>query len=284
MTGPVTSPRYDLPPLARLETNWAPPWLISRLIQHGPHHYERGQPMDDSHVIGSTSGAVWMAVADGVGSEPRSRFGSAAACAGLEAHLARKFSEGAQPTRTMMVDAFDAAIAAIAQRADLEKQPSLTYATTLAAVVIKDDILIGGCLGDSSLLVLTQHQDETGAPAFRITPLCSAPQPPTGSYALPNPQWRSLIATSEVNASHVVGVILATDGANNFFIDNDTGAFNAVWCEHIEDQIKTLQPRTYVNFAAHFINLMPPENSDDRTLLIAYRAPADCAPPAPKSK
>lgn len=276
--------RYDLPPLARLETNWAPPWLISRLVQHGPHHYDRGEPMDDSHVIGGTSGTVWMAVADGVGSEPFSRFGSAAACAGLESYLGRRISEGAELSRTLMAEAFKAAVAAIEDRAGRENQPSVTYATTLAAVAFKGDVLIGGCLGDSSVLVLTRHQDDTGTPVMRLTPLCSAPQAPRGTYALPNPQWPSLIATAQVNACHVVGIILATDGANNFFLDKSTGLFSAEWSELIEGQIRALQPRTYVNFAAQFINLMPPENSDDRTLLIAYRAPEDCAPPASKSR
>jgi hypothetical protein len=278
--------RYDLAPLARLETNWCPPWLIARVAQHGPCHYGNGAPMDDSHIIGGTSGAFWMAAADGVGSQEKSRHGSRAACLALDAYLGRKLSEGAAPSRHLMVEAFHAAHAAIQALADTHRDPAHLYATTLAAVLIRGNTIIAAAVGDSGIAVGTQHEDEKGAPKFMLTPFCSAPQPGNATYTIADPNWPHYIATNESHAPHITTVIVATDGANNFFLGPSANgtSFQTDWPAALEGRVRELTPLTYVNFFAHFIQYQPPENHDDRTLVVAYRPPRDIAPPAAKPR
>lgn len=281
-TAPLPT-RYDLPPLARIETNWCPPWLIARLAQHGPWHYSNGDPMDDSHIIGGTSGAFWMVAADGVGSQPRSRFGARAACLAVETHLAIALDNGQLPSRRLLVDAFAAAHSAIHALATHEGHPPQTYATTLAAALIKGDAVIGAVVGDSSIAVGTDHEDQHGKPHYQLTPFCSAAQPGgRGTFAIADPNWPSYIASNECSTPHIKTILIATDGANTFFLDGPD--FREEWPAAIDTQLRQLTPLSFVNFLAHFIRHQPPENNDDRTLLIACRPPADIAPPAPKPR
>lgn len=273
--------RFDLAPLARLETNWVPPWLIGRIAQHGPWHYESGAPMDDSHIIGGTSEAFWMAAADGVGSQPLSRHGSSAACLALDMYLGSKLSSGSTPTRSLLLEAFDAAHKAIHARAAEDGRPPFEYSTTLAAVLIKNSTVIAAAVGDSGIAVGTNHEDHTGDQQFTLTPFCSAPQPGRATYTIADPNWINYVASSEVHAPHINTIIVATDGANSFFLDG--ASFKSDWPEALEGRVRELGPLTFVNTFAHFIQHQPPENHDDRTLLVAYRPPAELAPPAPKS-
>lgn len=276
--------RYDLAPLARLETNWCPPWLIARVAQHGPWHYGNGAPMDDSHIIGGTAGAFWMAAADGVGSQEKSRHGSRAACLALDAFLGGALSQGALPSRRLLVEAFDAAHAAIRNLAESEGDPAHLYSTTLAAVLIKGNTIAAAAVGDSGIAVGTEHEDEKGTPQFALTPFCSAPQPGNATYTIADPNWPTYIATCETHAPHITTVIVATDGANNFYLSPAGSGFQPDWPAALEGRVRELGPLTYVNVFAHFIQHQPPENHDDRTLLVAYRPPAELAPPPPKSR
>lgn len=273
--------RHDLPPLARLETNWVPPWLIGRIAQHGPWHFQCGAPMDDSHIIGGTAGAFWMAAADGVGSQPRSRHGSSAACLALDAYLGAALKAGAVPSRTLLLEAFAAAHEAIHARAAQDGRSPAEYSTTLAAVLIKNNTVIAAAVGDSSIAVGANHEDEHGVKTFSLTSLCSAPQPGYATYTIADPNWPHYVASTDVRAPHITTVIVATDGANNFFLDGSS--FRPDWPEALEGRVRELGPLTFVNVFAHFIQHQPPENHDDRTLLVAYRPPQDLAPPAQKS-
>lgn len=278
--------RYDLAPLARLETNWVPPWLIARVAQHGPSHFASGASMDDSHIIGGTAGAFWMAAADGVGSQKRSRHGSSAACLALDTYLGAALSNGAVPTRTLLLEAFNAAHEAIQQRAAREEAPAYEYATTLAAVILKGNIIIAAAVGDSGIAVGTAHEDENGETAFALTPFCSAVQSIHGTYTIADPNWPNYVASTASHSPHITTVIVASDGANNFFLEPTAAGsqFRPAWPVKLEGLLQELGPLEFVNSFAIFIQEQAPDNSDDRTLLIAYRAPENHAPPAPKSR
>lgn len=278
--------RHDLAPLARLETNWVPPWLIARIAQHGPWHFQSGAPMDDNHIIGGTAGAFWMAAADGVGSQKRSRHGSSAACLALDTYLGAALSNGAVPTRTLLLESFNRAHEAIQQRAAKEGAPVYEYSTTLAAVIVKDNTIIAAAVGDSGIAVGTEHEDEHGQNPFALTPFCSAPQPNGATYSIADPNWLNYVASTETRSPHITTVIVATDGANNFFLQPTAAgtAFHPDWTAALEGRLETLGPLTFINTFAHFIQHQPPENHDDRTLLVAYRAPERLAPPTPKSR
>ena len=274
--------RHDLAPLARLETNWVAPWLIARVAQHGPWHYENGAPMDDSHVIGGTSETFWMAAADGVGSQPRSRHGSSAACLALDTFLGAALKGGAYPTRKLLLEAFSAAHLSIQDLAARDDKPLYEYSTTLAAVIIKRDTIIAAAVGDSGIAVGTNHENGEESNTYALTPFCSAPQPGRATYTIADPNWLNYVASSESNSPHISTVIIATDGANSFFLNGNT--FKTDWPEALESRVRELGPLTFINTFAHFIQHQPPENHDDRTLLVAYRPPVALAPPAAQSR
>ena len=137
-------------------------------------------------------------------------------------------------------------------------------------------------MGDSSIVAGTNHENERGEKSFSLTPLCSAPQTGTGTYVIADPNWLHYVASNEVRAPHITTVIVATDGANTFFLDNTV--FKPDWPAALEGRLRELGPLTFVNTFAYFIQHQPPENHDDRTLLVAYRPPPELAPPAPKSR
>ncbi len=279
-TAPLPT-RHDLAPLARLETNWVPPWLIARVAQHGRWHFENGAPMDDSHIIGGTAGAFWMAAADGVGSQPLSRHGSSSACLALDSYLGSTLANGATPTRTLLLEAFETAHSAIQAMALRDGNPSHLYATTLAAVLIKDNTIVAAAVGDSGIAVGTTHEDENGKPTFSLSPFCSAPQPDNATFTIADPSWINYVASNETHAPHIGTVIVSTDGANNFFLapSPSGSAFQTDWPAALEGRLQALGPLTFINTFAHFIQHQPPEKHDDRTLLVAYRAPKALAPP-----
>lgn len=280
--------RYDLPPLARLESNWHPPWLISRLVQHGPMHLQQGEPPDDSHVIGAAGEAFWMVAADGVGSEPNSRHGARIACAALDTLFGKRLSSGALPSRELMKEGFAAAHAAIHQASGKDYN---AYATTLSAVIIRGDTIVGGSIGDSGIAIGTQHEDGE-ATRLVLSPFCSAPQGNRkgGTYTIVRPDWEAVFASHESHSPHPSMVIVATDGAERFFIKskgwNQQDAFDPSWPAHLEGRLAALGHIHFIHTFAQFSYevLDPTEVYDDRTLLVAFRPPAHLAPPAPKPR
>ena len=284
---PASPARYDLPPLARLETNWSPPWLIARVAQHGPMHYMSGEPMDDCHVVGGTSGCVWIAAADGVGSMVNSRHGARAACLAVDAFLGAKLAAGVAPSRELLALAFQQAHIAIQNLARSKAHPPRSYSTTLALALLTDQTIIAAVVGDSGIAVATEHEDENGNPSYSLTPFCSAPQAGNGTYTIADPNWVSYIATSQSTSPHITTVVVATDGANNYFLapQGFAGhAFKPDWPTAIQAHLRELRPLTFVNTFASFIQRQPPENQDDRTLVVAYRPPEDLAPPTQKPR
>lgn len=281
--------RYDIAPLARLETNWVPPWLIARVAQHGPMHFRRGEPMDDHHIIGSAAGAFWMVAADGVGSKRMSRFGSEATCRAVDAFLGDRLLGGAVPSRQLLSDAFKAAHEAIQARARQDRADPLDYCTTLCAVLVRGNDIVAASVGDSSLAIGTRKGkgEGEGQAGISLAALCSGPQPSRATYTIADPNWAAYLATSESRSPHVDLIIAATDGANGFFLDHaaaDQNIFRTAWVDHLDERLATLGPLTFVNLFAAFILNQPSENDDDRTLLIAFRPPPNIAPPAAKPR
>lgn len=277
--------RYDLRPIARLETNWVAPWFILRLAQHGHIHFCRGEPTDDSHIIGGIADTFWMVAADGVGMAPRSRFGSQAACVAVEGFLGERINAGEKLSRRLITGAFEAAHTAILDLALRENRKPEDYATTLAAAVVKGNTIIGAAVGDSSIAVRSSHEDSDGNPALQLTPFCSATQLKSGTCSIHSTMWKDFIATTESNSPHISAVIVTTDGAENYMLEQRANGpeFRIGWPSHLESALRALTTRTFVNHFAYYLGIEESETSDDRTLLVAYRPPADLAPPASQS-
>lgn len=281
-------PNYALSPMQRIETAWRPPWIICRMAQQGLRHFNVGGPSDDNHTVGGARDATWMVLADGVSTAPRSRFGSAIACQAVEHHLGRRLTDGETPSRAMLIDAMEAAHDAVHRLAKFERHPAGTYATTLCIAIIKGDLLITATLGDSSVAVATEHEsfEDDAKPELVLSPFCTSGQADEAgaTFSIHDPMWRSCIATNESANPAITALFLATDGGHNFFlddVDDDAHEFDPAYPVFLMNQVKSPGPLQLAMVFDVFVRDVEAENKDDRTLLIAYRAPQAFAPPAP---
>lgn len=274
--------RYDLPPLARIETAWAPPWLVSGITQQGERHYRAGKPSDDAFIIGGTKDAVWMALGDGVGSKPMGHLGSRLATAAVQHHFAAHLERGEAITPDLMRAAFAAAHALIKEEAAAARRPLNDYATTLCAVLITGNTILAGTVGDSAIAAYTTHV-RAGKPTPALIPFCSCPQPPTQTtFAITHEDWPNYQSIKLSTSPHIKGVVIATDGANGFYLHDpadDASPFDCIYLDAIDNAIEQLTPRLFCNFFAQYLYANEADNHDDRTILLAYRIPEHLRPP-----
>lgn len=279
-------PRLDLPPLASIHTAWHTPWLITALAQQGLTHYNLGRPTDDAHVVGGNEHAFWMVLADGVGSQPRSRHGSYVATQAMQAYFAQHTAQGQALTTSLMRNAFAAAHAAIYERAAADQHNPEAYAATLSAVLISGNNILAGSLGDSGIVAYSVH-DEDDQPKSMISAFCSAPQPHPKTHSIIDPAWEDRLAVRPSQSPHIKALVMATDGAYSFFLKDGEDAhspYDPYYIDLIPPFVEQATPRKFISFFAQFLFDNEGDNDDDRTLLIAYRPPQSATPPAAQSR
>lgn len=276
--------RYDPQPIAKVETSWHPPWMLIGCSQQGPSHYHRGQKNADSYKVGRLGSRAWLIIADGVGSEALSYRGSRLATAVVEQHLARTVSRAL--SAELLKDAFGAAHDAInAATKDANLDPA-RYATTLAAVVLDGPLIVGGAIGDTGIALYSLHgeNNEEGL----LTAFCSATQSeePHRTFVITNPRWDEAASFNETISAHVKAIVLATDGADNFYLDQPPEQCEPTWKPEVlnafDKGVEVLSTRNFFTFFSNFLQQYEPDNHDDRTLLVAYRVPQEHAPPPPR--
>lgn len=281
MTDPL---RYDPQPIAKVETAWHPPWMLIGCSQQGPAHFHKGVLNADSYRLGCLNSRAWLIIADGVGSQPLAFEGSRLATSVVEKYLADTVET---PLSIHLINgAFDAAHRALNEATAAKGLKPAQYATTLSAVVLEDDSIVGGSIGDTGIALYSLHgeDDDEGY----ITPFCSSNQSEEAhrTYVITDPRWAEHASFNETIAQHVKAVVLATDGADNFFIAPgviDEGPdWNSQILEVFDTGIEKLSTRNFFSFFSNFLQMHGPDNHDDRTLLIAYRVPQEHAPPAPR--
>jgi Protein phosphatase 2C len=163
------------------------------------------------------------------------------------------------------------------------------YATTLSAALLKGDTIVGASLGDSSITAYTVVEGDD-RPEFSLIPFCSAPQPENKpknyTYAITHPEWQSFTAFNITEAPYVKALVLATDGAESFYLDgsytDDERPFKPEIIAAFDTAVEKLSARGFFLFFSNFLHGYDPDNYDDRTLCIAYRAPEVLAPPTQK--
>lgn len=276
-------PRYEPQPIAKVETAWHAPWMLVGCSQQGPMHFRNGALNADSYKLGHHGGRAWLVIADGVGSMPLAYHGSRAATAAVEQHLAATTGEAL--TTATMRNAFAAAHAAIKVSAQEQNLHPNRYATTLSAVALEGDTLVGGSIGDSGIVTCSRHGD--GAETL-MAPFCSSAQSEEQrkTHVISDPGWEPFATFNETVTQFHIAVVLATDGADNFFLkpsDKRPGQeFRSDIVDGFDAGIAVLGARTFFTYFAAFLQQYEPDNHDDRTILVAYRVPQDHAPPAAK--
>ena len=179
---------------------------IHNLSIRGISHELGNMPMQDScAALQLDNGWIVLAVADGVGSEPRSDIGAQIAVATVVNHISnfRGFFIDDKSIETMLYTAYQAACAEIYDQAMNDQTPIREYSTTLHTVIFADGLLYIMHAGDGGIAVITEDGDYK-----KIT----APMKDTdGEAVIPlqaGPKtWQFLVFTERAQS-----VIVATDG------------------------------------------------------------------------
>jgi hypothetical protein len=138
------------------------PWRVVGASVAGSAHERANIPCQDAHCCAVLpNGCLIIAVADGAGSAARSEEGARRAVEAAIAHCTGSLQDST-PTderewHSIMVAAFDAALAAITAEAEGAHAPLRDYATTLTIVAATDAHLAVGQIGDG--IVVAEGND-----------------------------------------------------------------------------------------------------------------------------
>ena len=180
--------------------------VVHALSLQGISHERNHMPMQDSWAAAKLeNGWIVMAVADGVGSEPRADEGSRIAATTAVEHVRRFWGHQVddQSMEYMMQAAYHAASAAIFASAREMQAPMREYSTTLHMVIFSDGILYMMHAGDGGIAILTEEG--------RIRRLTEPMKGPDGESVIPlqggTKAWRFSVCRERAQS-----VLLATDG------------------------------------------------------------------------
>ncbi len=270
--------------LSRVETCWISPWLLSVSARLGRRHWHDGKPYQDAAHIGNHGDTFWMVVADGVGQAPLSHLGSHHAIAAVHGTLGTAIRSGRLPSKELVAEAYAAAHRTLADEAARHGKPIDDFATTLVTAIVRGSSIYAAGIGDSSAVLYAAHEGPDGKDLRHIVPFCTTPRPgpPGATYSITDDDHRRFTRIVETHSPAVLALVLATDGANPFFL-RDTGVdehqFDTTYLDNIEPWLRhpTSNLRLYGNFYGAL--LQREDADDDATVIVAYRLPDDLIPP-----
>ena len=179
---------------------------IHGLSLRGNSHEACSMPLQDSFAAAQlNNGWIVLAVADGVGSEPRSDIGAQLAVSAVVNHINRfrGYLIDDQSMKFMLESAFHAACADIYEQAIKDKAPLHEYSTTLHAVIFSDGLLYIMHAGDGGVAIITEEGEykKLTAPmkdcdGESVVPLMAGPD-----------TWQFIVSQDRAQS-----VIVATDG------------------------------------------------------------------------
>lgn len=274
-------------PLAEIKTFWHAPWLVSSLYQIGAAHYRAGRPPDDALHMATAGDCLIFGVADGVSQSLHSDEGAQSALAVAFRHIKGHMLPGA-PTIPLLVDAFSAAAQALRDLATERNINVLHFATTLSIAVVAPDIIVAASVGDSSIVIATPDLNEDGTMTISLAPFASGKQRRESNrpYTLSHDDWKQALATNEKHPDLVTAIILATDGADPFYIKGASQGQRETLNPELVAAFPTLlkthfPPRKFFQVIGEHMYADEASDDDDRSLIIAFKPAPDLAPPFP---
>lgn len=242
-------------------------WRVSVGKRIGRGHRARGEPCQDafaSHVDPDLQRVV-AAVADGLGSRPRSHLGSQAACDAAVATLA------AEPAwdRDAMLRAFGAARQAVAQAAATQGLALDDLATTLQVAAMADGRLLAAMVGDGAIVA--------GDPAATVL------APPTAGYAnevvpLTASAWADHVQVAEMTggAAAPSPVLLFSDGLTRLLLARGRTGWTP-FAPFFETFLPRVQASLDPGLAQRFLDADHVDRSwdDDKCLVVIARMPRE---------
>ncbi len=277
-------PDHDtcLAPLGRMEVVAHEPWLVGAFSQLGHGHAKENIPMGDAYCIGRVGDLVYLAVADGVSSAPKSQLGAQLAVATIAARVTQSAQLRIRSTSNDVSGIFETARDAIGREAKNLRCPIAHFATTLMLAILDDRSIIVAKIGDGSVFAV-----ETDRSSARLVPLVDSPNSQEGVVDLTHRDWKSHLRVRHIADRHLHGidtVALATDGAAGYFMTPSatptvagerTGLTTTYLHEELQRQIAERGPRDLVGYFAQLMFLKSQrETFDDRTLVVATALPS----------
>jgi Protein phosphatase 2C len=245
-------------------------WKIAGASVPGTVHLAAGRPCDDACGWFAVDGLTCLLVADGAGSRPLSRQGSALAVhsalaavrAGGPSGPSGEGADHAAWMRAILADVH----ASLSEFAAAQGRDPGVYATTLAVVVLTDEVACVGQIGDGIVVAHLAGAYETVAPA------------PRGEYVnetafLTDDQGVADARITVLPAGELDAVFLATDGLR-FKILGDLMAA-APFLPFFDDLGAYLRsPDASAEAIEKFLaGLTDDQSGDDKTLVGAVRCP-----------
>jgi hypothetical protein len=242
-------------------------WKIAGASVPGTAHLAAGRPCDDACGWFATDGLACLLVADGAGSRPLSRQGSALAVrrALAAAQAGRLGAHDADPAAWMRAILADVHAAVCELAAGQGRDPG-DYATTLAVIALTDEVACVGQIGDAIAVADLGGAYQTVAPA------------PRGEYVnetafVTDDRGVAGARITVLPAGPLDGVFLATDGLR-YKILGDLVA-TAPFSPFFDDLGAYLRsPDSSAEAIEKFLaGLTDDQSGDDKTLVGAVRCP-----------
>jgi hypothetical protein len=242
-------------------------WKIAGASVPGTAHLAAGRPCDDACGWFAEDGLTCLLVADGAGSRPLSRQGSALAVHSALAAV-RSAGPGGQDAdhAAWMRAILDRVHASLSEFAAAQSRDPGDYATTLAVVVLTDTVACVGQIGDAIVVARLGGGYETVAPA------------PRGEYVnetdfVTDGQGVAAARITVLPAGPLDAVFLATDGLRFKILGDLTAA--APFPPFFDDLGAYLRsPDASAQAIEKFLaDLTDDQSGDDKTLLGAVRSP-----------
>lgn len=262
-------PALPFPPMFSVSCHWADPWLVSSATRTGTRHTTQGAPTDDALLVTRCGPHVLMAVADGAGDHraTRSAEGAARAVATAAAAAHRSWPVYGADSQ-LLVEALAAAHVDLVGRAAHDRIDPTAFATTLTLVLLAGNRIVSARVGDGSLYTWDGRQ---------LARFCSAPLAETATPMLTQPDWRDWLATADQERSFVQGLVLCSDGADDFFLDDAVAgpgrAPSAAMFKGLSDFCDQYGPTAAVSYAMQMLNKpdWARRTGDDRSFIFALK-------------
>jgi hypothetical protein len=251
--------------------------LVSAGTRTGTRHTGLGAPTDDALLVTHCGPHILLAIADGAGDPraTRSAEGAARAVATATAAANRSWPVYGADSQ-LLVEALAAAHVNLVGRAQHEGLDPAVFATTLTLVLLAGNRIVSARVGDGSLYTWDGK---------KLARFCTVPLPETATPMLTQPDWRTWMATADQERPFVQGLVLCSDGADDFFLD-DAGsgrgrAPSASMFKGLSDFCDQYGPTAGVSYAMQMLNNpdWARRTGDDRSFIFALKPQSAKATP-----
>lgn len=231
-----------------------------------------GAPTADALIAARCGPHVLLAISDGAGDSRATRSSEAAhrAVSVAAAEASRSWPVYGADTQ-LLTEALAAARIDLLGWASRDRVDPAVFATTLMLVLLAGPRILAARIGDGSLYTWD------GAELSRF---CSAALPEIGTPMLVQPDWRDWVTTADMERDFVTGLVMCSDGADDFFLEidpsRDARVPSASMIKGLADYHDQWGAAAGVSYVMQMLN--DPDwtrrTVDDRSVILAIKPPS----------